>query len=75
MFSGAWAAPPRCAKAIGRGCSRNGTTTIASMPVPGTDLVNYGCPAAVQFLRLTSAIATAAATATFSDPTRPGCGM
>ena len=34
-----------------------------------------GATAAVQFRRRTSAIATAAATATFSDPTRPGCGM
>ena len=51
-----------------------------SMPVPGVDLVNRGCPAGAayelaQARRRASAIATAAATATFSDPTRPDCGM
>ena len=55
-----------------------------SMPAPGVDPVNCGCPPgtaqeaayeAVQARRRASAIATAAATATFSDPTRPGWGI
>ena len=50
-----------------------------SMPVLDADLVNCGCPVGagypVQARRRASAIATAAATATFSDPTRPGWGI
>ena len=87
-FSGACAAPPRCANACGRGVSRNGTGTIASMPAaPGMPGERRGVSARrEQWLpgtsagyqasrRRASAIATAAATATFSDPTRPDCGI